>query len=103
MMLKSLLRNTERLMTFDIYGNTRYLYQYIVEEHPEDEIRYDTSKIRIFNIDIETAAENGFPDIESADQEILAISIKDSYTGRIVVFGARPFDNTDSEVRLHAF
>ena len=83
---------------FDIYGNTRYLYQYIVEQHPEDEIRYDTSKIRIFNIDIETAAENGFPDIESADQEILAISIKDSYTGRIIVFGARPFDNKDSEV-----
>jgi len=83
---------------FDIYGNTRYLYQYIVQEHPEDEIQYDTSKIRIFNIDIETAAENGFPDIESADQEILAISIKDSYTGRIIVFGARPFDNKDSEV-----
>ena len=83
---------------FDIYGNTRYLYQYIVQEHPEDEIKYDTSQIRIFNIDIETAAENGFPDIESADQEILAISIKDSYTGRIIVFGARPFDNKDSEV-----
>ena len=83
---------------FDIYGNTRYLYQYITEQHPEDEIKYDTSKIRVFNIDIETAAENGFPDIETADQEILAISIKDSYTGRIIVFGARPFDNNDPEV-----
>ena len=83
---------------FDIYGNTRYLYQYIVQEHPEDEIKYDTSQIRIFNIDIETAAENGFPDIESADQEILAISIKDSYTGRIIVFGARPFDNKHDDV-----
>ena len=95
---KEFIKNYREVDDFDIYGNTRYLYQYIVEEHPEDEIRYDTSKIRIFNIDIETAAENGFPDIESADQEILAISIKDSYTGRIVVFGARPFNNTDSEV-----
>ena len=95
---KEFIKKYREVDDFDIYGNTRYLYQYIVEEHPEDEIRYDTSKIRIFNIDIETAAENGFPDIESADQEILAISIKDSYTGRIVVFGARPFDNTDSEV-----
>ena len=95
---KEFVKKYREVDDFDIYGNTRYLYQYIVEEHPEDEIRYDTSKIRIFNIDIETAAENGFPDIESADQEILAISIKDSYTGRIVVFGARPFDNTDSEV-----
>ena len=95
---KEFVKKYREVDDFDIYGNTRYLYQYIVEEHPEDEIRYDTSKIRIFNIDIETAAENGFPDIESADQEILAISIKDSYTGRIVVFGARPFNNTDSEV-----
>ena len=95
---KEFVKKYREVDDFDIYGNTRYLYQYIVEEHPEDEIRYDTSKIRIFNIDIETAAENGFPDIESADQEILAISIKDSYTGRIVVFGARPFDNKDSEV-----
>ena len=95
---KEFVKKYREVEDFDIYGNTRYLYQYITEQHPEDEILYDTSKIRIFNIDIETAAENGFPDIESADQEILAISIKDSYTGRIVVFGARPFNNKDSEV-----
>ena len=80
---------------FEIYGNTRFLYQYIAEQHPEEELKFDSTKIRIFNIDIETAAENGFPDIESADQEILAISIKDSFTGRITVFGARPYDNKD--------
>ena len=91
---KDFIKKYREVDDFDIYGNTRYLYQYITEEHPEDEIKYDTSRIRIFNIDIETAAENGFPDIESADQEILAISIKDSYTGRIVVFGARPVSYT---------
>ena len=82
---------------FDIYGNSRFLYQYIAENHPEF-IKFDSSKIRVFNIDIETAAENGFPDIESADQEILAISIKDNFSGRITVWGARPFDNKDSMV-----
>ena len=80
---------------FEIYGNSRFLYQYIAEEYPEDELKFDSSSIRVFTIDIETAAENGFPDIETADQEILAISIKDSFTGRIIVFGARPFDNKD--------
>jgi len=59
---------------------------------------FDPKQIRIFNIDIETAAENGFPDIETADQEILAISLKDSHTGRITVWGARPFKNTDNKV-----
>ena len=83
---------------FEIHGNTRFLYQYMATEHPEDQVKFDSSKIRVFTIDIETAAENGFPDIESADQEILAISIKDSFTGRITVWGARPFDNQDSEV-----
>ena len=83
---------------FEIHGNTRFLYQYIAEQHPEDQVKFDSSKIRIFNIDIETAAENGFPDIESADQEILAISVKDSFSGRITVFGARPYDNKDSMV-----
>ena len=82
----------------DVYGNTRYLYQYIADEYPDDQVKFDPKLIRVFNIDIETSAENGFPDIESADQEILAISIKDSYSGRITVFGARPFDNNDSKV-----
>ena len=95
---KEFVKEYKEVPDFDIYGNTRYLYQYIVGEHPEDEIKYDTSKIRVFNIDIETAAENGFPDIESADQEILAISIKDSLTGRITVFGARAFDNKHKDV-----
>ena len=83
---------------FDIYGNSRFLYQYIAEQHPEEELKFDSTKIRVFTIDIETAAENGFPNIETADQEILAISIKDSFTGRITVFGARPFDNQDKMV-----
>ncbi len=82
----------------DVYGNTRYLYQYIADEYPDDQVKFDPKLIRVFNIDIETSAENGFPDIESADQEILAISIKDSYSGRITVFGARQFDNNDPQV-----
>ena len=82
----------------EVYGNTKYLYQYIAEEYTDDQIKFDPKTIRVFNIDIETAAENGFPDIESADQEILAISLKDSHTNRITVFGARPFDNHDEEV-----
>jgi len=95
---KEFVKKYKDVEDFDIYGNTRYLYQYIAEQHPEEEIAYDVSKIRVFNIDIETAAENGFPNIETADQEILAITIKDSYTGRFLVFGARPFDNKDNMV-----
>ena len=83
---------------FEICGQTRYLNQYIAEEYPADQIEFDSSQIRVFTLDIETAAENGFPDIETADQEILLISLKDSHTGRIQVFGRYAFDNTHKDV-----
>ena len=51
---------------FKIYGNDRYIYQYISEKYPEEEIKFDTSKIKISTIDIEVKSENGFPDVESA-------------------------------------
>ena len=74
------------------------LYQYIAEQHPEEELQFDPSKIRVFTIDIETAAENGFPDIESADQEILAISIKDSSLWSHYCVRCSSFDNKDPMV-----
>jgi DNA polymerase elongation subunit (family B) len=99
---KQFIQDHKDIDDFQIYGQTRFLNQYIFEEYPGDEIQYDTSKIRVFTLDIETGAENGFPDIESADQEILLISIKDSDLKRITVFGSRPYDNDDKEVNyLH--
>jgi DNA polymerase elongation subunit (family B) len=95
---RDFVKEYQSVNNFEIYGNTRFLYQYIAEEQSEEEVKFDSSKIRIFTIDIETAAENGFPDIETADQEILAISIKDSFSGRITVWGARPYDNKDPMV-----
>ena len=83
---------------FPVYGQTRYNNQYILEEYPWDEMKFDMNQIRIFTLDIETGAENGFPDIETADQEILLISLKDSHTGRITVFGARPYECNDPDV-----
>ena len=83
---------------FPVYGQTRYNNQYILQEYPWDEMKFDMNQIRIFTLDIETGAENGFPDIETADQEILLISLKDSHTGRITVFGARPYECNDPDV-----
>ncbi len=82
---------------FEISGNQAYLYQWISDNFP-GEVDYDPSKIRVFTIDIETAAENGFPDIESADQEILLISVKDSFTGLYHVWGSKPFTNKHADV-----
>ena len=36
---------------FKIYGNERYIYQYIAEKYPEDEIKFDISKIKLMRMD----------------------------------------------------
>ncbi len=38
---------------FKIYGNDRYIYQYMSEKFPQDEIKWDMSKIKLVHIDIE--------------------------------------------------
>ena len=35
---------------FEIYGNDRYIYQYISEKYPEDEIKFDISKIKLVTL-----------------------------------------------------
>jgi len=95
---KEFVETHKEMADFPVYGQTRYNNQYILEEYPWDEMKFDMNQIRIFTIDIETGAENGFPDIETADQEILLISLKDSHTGRITVFGSRPYQATDPDV-----
>lgn len=86
---------------FGIYGNDRYIYQYISEKYPQDEIKFDISKIKLITIDIETASENGFPDVESCVEEILAITIQDYNTKKITTWGVKPFHNKQDNVTYY--
>ena len=86
---------------FEIYGNDRYIYQYISEKYPEDEIKFDISKIKLVTLDIEVASEEGFPDVESCSEEILSITIQDYTTKKITTWGVRPFKNKQSNVTYH--
>ena len=76
---------------FKIYGNDRYIYQYISEKYPEDEIKFDTTKIKLVTLDIEVASENGFPDVESSAEEVLLITIQDYATKELITWGQGPF------------
>ena len=86
---------------FEIYGNDRYIYQYISEKYSEDEIKFDISKIKLVTLDIEVASEQGFPDVESCSEEILAITIQDYTTKEIITWGVKPFNNKQSNVTYH--
>ena len=88
---------------FDISGNDRYIYQYISETYPEDELKFDISKIKVTTIDIEVASENGFPDVESAAEEVLLITIQDYNTKQIRTWGLGKFNNQQSNVNYRSF
>ena len=88
---------------FKIYGNDRYIYQYISEKYPEEEIKFDTTKIKISTIDIEVKSENGFPDVESAAEEVLLITVQDYTTKQIRTWGQGPFNNKQQNVIYKGF
>jgi len=88
---------------FKVFGNERFIYQYISEKYPEEEIKFDTSKINITTIDIEVASENGFPDVESAAEEILLITLQDYNTKQIRTWGLGPFNNKQENVIYKGF
>ncbi len=83
---------------FKIYGNDRYIYQYISDKYPEDEIKFDINKIKLITLDIEVASEEGFPDVESCSEEILSITIQDYSSKHIITWGVKPFSNKRKDV-----
>ena len=100
---RDFIKKYDGVENFKIYGNTGYIYQYISEKYPEEEIKFDTTKIKISTIDIEVKSENGFPDVESAAEEVLLISVQDYTTKKIRTWGQGPFNNKQQNVDYKSF
>ena len=100
---REFIKKYDGVENFKIYGNDRYIYQYISEKYPEDEIKFDTNHIKITTIDIEVASENGFPDVESAAEEVLLITLQDYNTKQIRTWGLGPFNNKQDNVIYKSF
>jgi len=88
---REFMKKYEEIPNFDVYGYERFVYQYISDQHP-DEVDYDFKKLDIYTIDIEVASENGFPDVQSAAEQVLCITIKNLHTKRVDVWATREFD-----------
>jgi len=100
---REFIKKYDGVQNFDVYGNDRYIYQYISEMYPEPEVKFDISKIKLTTLDIEVKSENGFPDVESAAEEILLISIQDYTTKQIRTWGQGPFNNKQDNVIYKSF
>ena len=93
----------KQVENFKIYGNDRFLYQYISTEFPEERIEYDTTQLKIYTIDIETSSENGFPNVGETAEEILCLTIKDFTSKKLIVWGTREYENSRPDVEYRVF
>ena len=96
---KDFVKRYEDVEGFPVYGNTNYAYQYISDTYGGD-VNWDIEQIKVYTIDIETATESGFPDIRTANEEILLITIKDLISKKVITFGHSPTGKIYSHTRV---
>ena len=79
------------------YDNINYCHKYISSKYNEN-INYDLKKIKKLIIDIETTTKYGFPDIDTANEEVLLVSLYFSDLNKIYVIGTKDYHNNDPEI-----
>ena len=82
---RDFVKRYEEVSNFKIYGNTRYEYAFIADNH-RGIIDWDISHLSVAIIDIEVGSENGFPDPYKAQEPITAIAIH-QLNGGTTVYG----------------
>ena len=80
----------------ETFGLPMFAYTYINDNYKGD-LEYDSSMIRTVYIDIEVAADEGFPDITKADKEITAITLQ--FNDQIVAIGGQPYTPKQDNVK----
>jgi len=100
---REFIKNYNEVENFNIYGNERFIYQYISDKYPEQELKFDIERIKLTTIDIEVKSEYGFPDVESAAEEILLITLQDYTTKQIRTWGLGAFNNKQENVKYKSF
>lgn len=71
---RDFLAKYEHVENFDVFGFNKYAYNYISDKYPNME--YDTDKVSVVYMDIEVAADQGFPEAEFADKPVVAIALR---------------------------
>ena len=95
---KNFIKQYKDVSGFTIYGQTRFEYTYISDEHPEDVIEWNPSHVLIAYIDIETYSEQGFPEPREAAHPVTAITVKLSNSPNYYVWGTGVFSSTQDNI-----
>jgi DNA polymerase elongation subunit (family B) len=92
---RDFVKRYEEVENFKIYGNDRFEYAYIADEH-RGQIEWDISELSIVIIDIEVGSDNGFPDPYKATEPITAIAVR-QLNGGITVYGCGEYEKQGDE------
>lgn len=96
---KEFLKKYDGVENFTIYGNASFIPQFIAHEFPND-IQFDSSIIRIHNIDIECDSGGlGFPEPKDAKYPITAITVYDNIEKTFYSWGLGEFDTTKAKLK----
>lgn len=91
---------------FDIHGDIEFHYQYLAHRFPND-VDVDINQMSVMVFDIETidlqGNSNKFPDIQSANHDIVLISAHDKFSNKTVVFGWKEVTNKNSAFEYRMF
>ena len=98
---RDFIRKYKEVDNFEIHGNNKFEFSFLAEHFPEEHIDYDFSQIRIAYLDIETGSEHGFPNIETANEQVTAITLK--IGKKVYVFGTDEFVNDRDDVFYFRF
>lgn len=85
---------------FEIHGEIQQEYRFLAK-HYGGTHNYDFSKIDIMYIDIETSSEKGFPSIDNPEEEVIAISVSSTRTGK-ATFCLGTF-TTDEDIKVFEY
>jgi DNA polymerase elongation subunit (family B) len=81
---KDFIKRYSDVSNVNIYGLTNFRYLFIYDKYGHN-LEYDPTWVNVISLDIETDSSGGFPNIETADKEITAITL--SRKGEKVVLG----------------
>jgi DNA polymerase elongation subunit (family B) len=78
---KEFITKYKEIPDFHIHGDIASEYQYINKRYGTS-VDYNFSDLDIMYIDIETSSEKGFPSIQDPEEQVIAISLESTKTGK---------------------
>lgn len=95
---REFLQKYEGIQGMSLYGLSDFTYLYIYDTF-HGEVKYDPSVISVVSIDIEVSIDNGFPRVDTALNEVTAITM--SRDGKKVVFGCGDYTEHQDNIKYY--